>query len=91
MNISIKHTIKVILELFFIYSFTGGVYLAIETLYRGYSFMGMYYLAGVIGIMAYFINNTIMSYKTDFTIQVIVMTIIGTFLEGLYGNLFNMD
>lgn len=91
MNISIKHTIKVILELFFIYSFTGGVYLAIETLYRGYSFMGMYYLAGVIGIMAYFINNTIMSYKTDFTIQVIVMTIIGTFAEGLYGNLFNMD
>ena len=31
------------------------------------------------------------SYKTDFIIQVIVMTVIGTFAEGLYGNLFNMN
>ena len=91
MRINIKHIVKLLLELFFIYSFTGGVYLAIETLYRGYSFMGMYYLAGFIGIIAYFINNTIMSYKTDFTIQVTTMTAIGTFFEGLYGNLFNMD
>ena len=91
MRINIKHIIKLILELFFIYAFTGGVYLAIETLYRGYSFMGMYYLAGIIGIIAYFINNTIMSYKTDFTIQVLTMTAIGTFFEGLYGNLFNMN
>ena len=86
-----KKALKIFLELFLIYAFCGGLYLLIETIYRGHTFLGMYYLAGFIGIIAYFINNTIFSYKTDFTIQCSVMTVIATFLEGLYGNIFNMD
>lgn len=73
-----------------IYSFSGGLYLMIETLYRGYTYLEMYYLAGILGVIAYFINN-ILSYDFDFSLQVLIMTAIGTFGEGLVGNIFNKD
>lgn len=62
----------------------------IETLFRGYSFMEMYYLAGILGIIAYFLNN-IFSYKMDFILQCSVCTIFGTFAEGVIGNIVNTD
>ena len=62
----------------------------IETLYRGYSFIEMYYLAGFIGVFAYFLNN-IFSYEMDFILQCLTCTVFGTFGEGLVGNLFNTD
>lgn len=62
----------------------------IETLFRGYSFMEMYYLAGILGIIAYFLNN-IFSYEMDFLLQCSICTFIGTLSEGIIGNLINLD
>ena len=61
-----------------------------ETLYRGYSFMEMYYLAGLLGVIAIFVNN-FMSYETDYILQCSVMTVIGTLGEGITGVIFNSD
>lgn len=62
----------------------------IETLFRGYTFLEMYYLAGFLGLLAYFLNN-IFSYEMDFILQCLTCTIIGTFGEGVIGNLINLD
>lgn len=91
-----KKILKILLELVLIYSFSGGLYLMIETIYRFFANslptnLGMYYLAGVIGIIAYFINDTIFNYDIDFIFQSVVMTIITTLFEGIYGSIFNKD
>lgn len=85
-----KKIFKFLLKILLIYSFSGGLYLMIETLFRGYSFMEMYYLAGFLGLLAYFMNN-IFSYDMDFIMQCSILTIAGTFCEGVVGNIFNQD
>ena len=86
----VKHYLKELAKLFFIYCFSGGVYLMIETLYRGYTFLEMYYLAGFLGVIAIFVNN-FMSYDTDYLLQCSIMTAIGTLGEGITGIIFNSD
>lgn len=81
---------KTLIKAFFIYCFSGGLYVMIETLFRGYSFMEMYYLGGALGVMAYFLNN-IFSYEMDFLLQCMTCTVIGTFAEGVVGTICNMD
>ncbi len=85
-----KKYLKELAKMFFIYCFSGGSYLMMETLYRGYSFMEMYYLAGLLGVIAIFVNN-FMSYETDYILQCLIMTFIGTLGEGITGILFNSD
>lgn len=87
---SFKHYLKELAKMFFIYCFSGGVYLMIETLFRGYTFTEMYYLAGFLGIIAMMVNN-FMSYDTDYLLQCTIMTAIGTLGEGLTGVFFNSD
>lgn len=62
----------------------------IETLYRHHTYLEMYYLAGFLGIIAYFLNN-MFSYELDFLLQCSICTTVGTLGEGLVGNLFNKD
>lgn len=62
----------------------------IETLFRWYTFLEMYYLAGFLGLLGFFLNN-IFSYKMDFILQCSICAIISTFFEGLVGNLINLD
>ena len=85
--------IKNILWYIFTFCFTGGLYLLIETFFRGYTFLEMYYLAGIIGIIVHFLNDDtdIFSYETDFVFQLIVYTAIGTMFEGLCGYFYNYD
>ncbi len=66
------------------------MYLLIETLYRGYTFLEMYYLAGFLGILAMLANN-FMTYDLDYIIQCLIMTAVGTLGEGTVGVLFNSD
>lgn len=85
-----KKVLILITKIFFIYCFSGGLYVMLETLFRGYSFMEMYYLGGLLGLLAYFLNN-IFSYDMDFILQCLVCTIIGTFSECIVGLIFNSD
>ena len=86
----LKATFVEIIKLLFIYAFSGGLYLLIETLYRGRTYLEMFYLAGFIGILGMLANN-FMSYDFDYIIQCCIMTIVGTLGEGTTGILFNSD
>ncbi len=83
--------LKVLFELVAIYFFCGSTYVGIEILYRGYSFREMFFLAGFIGWIAFYINNTVITYEQDFISQCTALTIIATFFEGLTGHIFNLD
>ena len=85
-----KKVLKVIAKLIFTYALCGGLYLMIEMLWRNHTFLSMFWLAGFLGLFAMFFNNTF-SYETDYIIQVLSVSIIATFFEGLFGNVYNMD
>ena len=85
-----KKVLKVIAKLIFTYALCGGLYLMIEMLWSTHTFLSMFWLAGFLGWFAMFFNN-IFSYETDYIIQVLSVSIIATFFEGLFGNVYNMD
>lgn len=85
-----KQIVKLIAKLIFTYAFCGGLYLLIELLWRRRSDLSMFLLSGFLGWFAMFFNN-IFSYKVDYIIQVLSVSIIVTFFEGLFGNLYNMN
>ena len=86
----LKKTVKIILKLIFTYALCGGLYIMLEMLWRNRSDLYMFFLAGFLGWFAMFFNN-IFSYETDYIIQVLSVSIIATFFEGLFGNVYNMD
>lgn len=83
--------LKLLIELVAIYIFCGNTYVGIEILYRNYSFREMFFLAGFIGLVAFFINNTATTYEQDFIFQCGLLTIVATFCEGLVGHIYNLD
>lgn len=86
----IRKLYKILFKIIFVYAFTGGLYLLIETIYRQYTFIEMYYLAGCVGLIAMFFNN-IFSYNTDYLLQTFIVGSVCIFGEGLVGNLLNLD
>ena len=86
----LKKTVKIILKLIFTYALCGGLYIMLEMLWRNRSDLYMFFLAGFLGWFAMFFNN-IFSYETDYIIQVLSVSIIATFFEGLFGNVYNVD
>ena len=85
-----KKVLKVIVKLIFTYALCGGLYVMLELAWRGRSDISMLLLSGFLGLFAMFFNN-IFSYETDYIIQVLSVSIIATFFEGLFGNVYNMD
>ena len=85
-----KKVPKVIAKLIFTYALCGGLYVMLELAWRGRSDISMLLLSGFLGLFAMFFNN-IFSYETDYIIQVLSVSIIATFFEGLFGNVYNMD
>lgn len=86
----LKAVVTELAKLIFIFSFSGGLYLTIETLYRGYTFLEMFYLAGFLGVIGMLIND-FLTYDVDYLIQCIIMTVIGTLGEGFVGLYCNQD
>ena len=85
-----KKVLKVIAKLIFTYALCGGLYVMLELAWRGRSDISMLLLSGFLGLFAMFFNN-IFSYETDYIVQVLSVSIIATFFEGLFGNVYNMD
>ena len=79
-----------IFRLLMVYALSGGVYVLIETLYRGFSTIEMYYLTGFLGVLGMVMNN-IFSYDTDYILQTTILTFIGTISEGICGLIVNKD
>lgn len=79
-----------IMRLVLFYCFSGGVYMTMELIYRQYTDYHMFYLAGLIGLLFLCINE-LLSYETDFTIQVFVCGTGALIGELLCGLMFNAD
>lgn len=85
-----KKIIKFFLKIIFIFSFSGGLYLLLELIYKQHSDISMYLLAGSLGIVALLFNN-IFTYETDFSFQCIMLMLLATLLEGIVGNIVNIN
>ena len=86
----LKKTVKIILKMIFTYALCGGLYVMLELAWRGRSDISMLLLSGFLGWFAMFFNN-IFSYETDYIVQILSVSIIATFFEGLFGNVYNVD
>lgn len=86
MKLFLKCMLKVIV-LFFI---CGALYYNIELLYRGYSHISMFLLAGMCGITLIDPINDIFSFELDFLKQIAISTVLCTIAEGLCGLLVNV-
>lgn len=73
----------------FMFIFSGGLYYTCELIYRQYSHPSMFILAGILGVLIGFLNDTIFSYKTDFLIQVAAATLLCVIGEGITGIIVN--
>lgn len=84
-----KSIIKSIIKYIFLFVIGGGVYYAIETIWRGYSHWTMFILGGICFITVGLINN-IFTWKTPIEIQAIIGSIIITLLEFITGIIVNI-
>jgi len=82
---TIRKYFKICLKIIFAYALTGGLYLITETIFRHYTFIEMFYLAGCVGLAAMFFNN-IFSYDIDYLLQIFIIGSICILGEGLVGN-----
>ena len=73
-----------ILILFNIY---GSIYYSLEVLFRGYSHISMYILAGVLGVLIGLINE--ITPKINIWLETLIGTIIATIGEGVTGIIVN--
>ena len=85
MKITKEFTRKLIL--FFL---CGIIYVGIELLYRGYSHISMFLLAGFLGVFCIDTPNNIYGYDLDYSIQVLISTILCTLGEGITGLIVNI-
>nr|DAZ81222.1 MAG TPA: Putative ABC-transporter type IV [Caudoviricetes sp.] len=81
-----KNFIKYLLLL----TFSGYIYVCIELLFRGRSDITMMFCASICVIPMIYLNN-IFTYEVDFLLQLILCTIFATFVEYIFGIIFNTN
>lgn len=79
----INNIIKIV-ALFLIY---GSIYYTLEVLYRGYSHLSMFILAGVLGVIIGLINE--ITPRINIWLETLIGTIIATIGEGVTGIIVN--
>lgn len=79
----INNIIKIV-ALFLIY---GSIYYTLEVLFRGYSHLSMFILAGVLGVIIGAINE--ITPKINIWLETLIGTIIATIGEGVTGIIVN--
>ena len=84
MWLKLRHNIIKIIALFLIY---GSIYYSLEVLYRGYSHISMFILAGVLGVAIGLINE--ITPKINIWLETLIGTIIATIGEGVTGIIVN--
>lgn len=85
-NYKLKSFIKYIL----LFTFSGYTYVCLEFLFRGRSDISMMFCASICVIPMVLLNNQF-SYEVDFILQLVLCTIFATFVEYIFGMLFNTD
>lgn len=84
-----KSTLKRLLECLLIFLSVGTVYFIMECIYKQrLSHWSMFCLSGVCGLIAMLLNDKF-TYEMDILLQVLICTIITTFLEYMVGITIN--
>jgi hypothetical protein len=69
----------------------GLLYVMCEILFRGYSHISMFLLAGICGVFFIDTPNNIYSFELDYTLQILISTILCTLAEGITGLVVNVN
>ena len=86
-----KSTLKRLLECLLIFLSVGTVYFIMECIYKQrLSHWSMFCLSGVCGLIAMLLNDKF-TYEMDILLQVLICTIITTFLEYMVGITINKE
>ena len=80
-----------LLPFMIIFIISGFIYIMLELLWRGRSHWTMFLCAGLCGLVMANVNNNLLSFETDFRIQVVVSALCCTTFEFLFGLIFNGD
>lgn len=67
----------------------GFIYYMIECLYRGYSHLSMFILAGLLSVFCIDTPNNIYSFDLDYRLQVLISSTLCTLGEGICGLIVN--
>ena len=68
----------------------GLIYVLIEIMFRGYSFVSMFVLAGFCAIFFIDTPNNIYSFDLDVRLQILISTVLCTLAEGISGLYLNV-
>lgn len=85
-NEIIKHVIRKLI----LFILCGMIYCGLEYAYRQWTHISMFFLAGFLGILCVDTPNNIFGYELDYSIQVLISTILSTIGEGITGLIVNV-
>lgn len=75
---------------FSLFIICGLIYVLIEIMFRGYSFVSMFVLAGFCAIFFIDTPNNIYSFDLDVRLQILISTVLCTLAEGISGLYLNV-
>lgn len=78
-----------LLKKFILFAVCGLIYVVCEILFRGFSHISMFLLAGFCGVFIIDSLNNIFSFDMDYLLQITVATTLCTIAEGFTGILVN--
>lgn len=81
---------KSFMKYLLLFTFSGYIYVCMELLFRGRSDITMMFCASICVIPMVILNNQF-SYEVDFLLQLVLCTIFATFVEYIFGIIFNAD
>ena len=81
---------KTIIKKIGLFLTAGYIYYFIECLYRGYSDISMFILAGLLAVFCIDTPNNIYGFDLDYIIQILISTILCTIGEGCCGLVVNV-
>ena len=81
---------KSFMKYLLLFTFSGYIYVCMELLFRGRSDISMMFCASICVVPMVLLNNKF-SYEVDFLLQLVLCTIFATFVEYIFGIIFNAD
>lgn len=81
---------KSLIKYMLLLTFSGYTYVCLELLFRGRSDITMMFCASICVIPMIYLNN-LFTYNVDFLFQIILCAIFATWIEYIFGYVFNAD
>lgn len=85
-----NNIIKHVFRKFLLFLLCGLIYCGIEYIYRQWSHITMFVLSGLLGVFCIDTPNNIFGYDFDYSLQVLISTLLCTIGEGITGLIVNV-